>query len=627
MNTTLFVFGSVFGGVLFYLFCVLFGTFLFKIIQKKASHDILEQFVLSSGLGVGAVAMLLLLLGFLQLYSLSFLLGTFLFLLLLCFRQFSTMKNYAFGIKSLVCSAFSRKGLPCFCVFVLLLMMALFFLIATSPETEWDALSFHLATAKVYVREQGIVPIYYAYHAALPHLFDMLYVAGELWKSDVFSRAFVLCINLTIMIGIWIFGKKFFSEDAGIFGAVTFLTTPVLMVYMPATYIDIPLGIFALGAVWSFLCWKQDRCENWLVLTALFLGFAISSKIILAPLAVALVLAYWWYAIFENKLSHMIFWTFLFGFVVVLFLVPWFVFNYATLDNPVYPFLHGTFSGKYWSNDLAIWWSNARATYSTGKTVWNYFLIPVTLSFFPNTSGPIYGFSALYIMLVPLLLLFFDRKERETLCFLSVLLFICLTCWFLVAPDMRYLFYLVPFFAVLSGYVLTRILGDASFGSFCKRISCLLFVLVLLSNLFLFFVIFRSDVSLFAGNISRDTYIAQDSPIYYTSQWINANLATDAVVFLANDDKGYYIDRTYIIGYGVYSTYIDYIHLADADALAARLHELGVTHVLIHTYENGRLVNYPEYDTLHTTTLLSDLQTFHLTFLYSENDVAVYSLQ
>ena len=98
----------------------------------------------------------------------------------------------------------------------------------------------------------------------------------------------------------------------------------------------------------------------------------------------------------------------------------------------------------------------------------------------------------------------------------------------------------------------------------------------------------------------------------------------DAFLFLANDDKGYYFDRNYITGYGVFSTYIDYAHLEDGDALYKRLKELGITHVVMKVYDDGSLLGYAKYDEEHTTTLFNELKEKHLTLLYEKNNVSLY---
>lgn len=642
-NTLLFVLFSFFGSFFFFLFCSLFGTRLFSLFFPFSPHDI-SCFFLGTGLGIGVFAVLLLILGFTFGYSLVsfFILILFLLLLSLAFlaHYISLLRNTfsffvsQFSFDSPTCSLLS-SSYSLFCIrilcFLFIVFVLLFSLTSLSPETEWDAISFHLAIAKIYVREGYIIPIDYAYHAALPHLFDLLYIVGELFHTDVFSRVFVLLCNVTVVFGIWYLGTRLFSFCAGFFAALTFLTTPILMVYMPSTYIDTPLGLFVLCAFFSFWKWKETLNDSYLFLLALFLSFAITSKIILLPILLAFVLLYIRFSLFSSPISFRktIFWSFLVCFVVFLFFVPWLVFNFVFFDNPVYPFAEGIFHGRYWSPALAQWWHDARSTYSNGTSVVQYLLKPFVFTYMPNINGPIYGFSPMYLLFIPLVFLYLQKSAvvESVLCILF-LLWVYVTGWFILAPDMRYMFCVMPFFALLVGFAIDQCI--LHFSQISARISSfiqIIFVLVIISNLFLFFVIFRADVLLWTRQMTRDAYITQDTPNYPAALWMNAHLSSDAIVFFANDDKGYYLDRSYITGYGVYSTYIDYAHLSDTDALADRLHALGVTHVLIHTYENGRLINHPEYYTEHTTTLFHELIENYLTLLYEENDVAVYLLQ
>ncbi|MBI5003357.1 glycosyltransferase family 39 protein [Candidatus Woesearchaeota archaeon] len=619
------------GGILFYIYCLLLGTKIFKFWTKKTkteSTETGEQFFISVSLGIGVVALLLLLLGIAKSYT-PFLMSIFFILTTgIAVTEYKTLFTYFKEAAAWLREKKKESVIYTIAKYCMLLLLIFYFVVALSPETEWDAISFHLVTAKVYVREQAMVPIYYTYHAALPHLFDMLYVVGELVKSDVLSRVFVLCVDLTIVFGIWMFGKKMFSEEAGILAALIFMTTPVLMVYFPATYVDIPISIFALSAIGCFWQWKQTNKKAWLFLSVLNAGFAATAKISTAPLIGALFVLYIWHARKQEEKGMQMLKTILIcGCILGLLFLPWFTFNAVHFNNPVYPFAEGIFEGKYWNEELAVWWKNQRDHYNTGEGVLQYGFIPFTLTFMPNLTGPIYGFSPFYLMFIPILwILKKIKEEREKTVFLSVLAVICMTGWFILAPDMRYMFYILPLFAILAGAGITKVYKVYENKRRKKRIVTICILFILLSNIFFFFVIFRNDVKMWAGIISRDEYKAIDTLNYYAAQWANENLPEDAIIFLANDDKGYYFEREFITGYGVFSAYVDYPQLKDGEALYQRLKELGVTHVLFRVYEDGSMLGYEEYYNDHTTALFKELTQEYATTLYTENNCTIYVL-
>ncbi|MEW6617670.1 MAG: phospholipid carrier-dependent glycosyltransferase [Patescibacteria group bacterium] len=623
MNIILWILCSMAGGIVFFLFSLLLGSKMLSILKVNAPDE--EWFLFSAGLGVGISAGLLLVLGFMGAYTKEIILLTAVAISILCISEVKKIIISAQSIKNTAKK--NENFLNKIMRSVLILFALLFVLVAASPETEWDAISFHLATAKVYIEHQQIVPIYYAYHAALPHLFDMLYVVGELWNSDVLSRMFVLLCNLTIVLGIWILGKKLFSERAGLIGACIFLTTPILMVYMPSTYIDIPLGLFAVCAILAIWNWKQATQKErwiWVWITALMCTFMVSSKIVTLPFVAGCMLYFLWHIWKTKKMQEATKGITIFALCLVIILGPWMIFNYIHLNNPIYPFADTIFHGKYWSPELAQWWSDARNTYSGGKNITDFILKPFILTYIPNINGPIYGFSPIYLMFIPLLVFWAGEKRKELTCIGSIA-FISWLGWCILAPDMRYIFYLIPILALSAGYAIDSLFIDTNIKEYTKKIVYLVMALIVLSNLLFFFVIFRNDVQMWTGKITREEFITIDTPNYFVAQWANKNLPQEAFIFLANDDKGYYFDREYTLGYGIFSTYIDYAHLSDGDALYQRLKEIGITHVLFKEYETG-LIGYDKYYNEHTTQLFEELKEEHLTEIYEKNSVYLYEL-
>lgn len=630
-ESLLWISASAIGGLLLYFYCVLIGTKLFKVLKEKTgieTQERSEEFFLSTSIGIGVVAFFLLIIGIAKGYTPLIMSVFFMLTTGIVITEYKTIQAYCKEAWFFIRQRKEENRIMKAAKWCMIAMFLLYFIVALSPETEWDSISFHLATAKVYVREQAMVPIYYTYHAALPHLFDMLYVIGEMVRSDVFSRVFVLCVNLTIAFGIWMFGKKMFSQEAGIFAVLIFMTTPVLMVYFPATYVDIPMSIFALSAVWCFWQWRKEERKVWLFLTVLYAGFAATAKMSTVPLLGALFIMYLWYRKERKHATKEIVKTCITaGIIIGLLFLPWFAFNAVHFNNPIYPFGEGIFHGKYWNGELAEWWQGQREQYNTGVGFLSYLLTPLALTFMPNLTGPIYGFSPFYLIFIPLVI-FLKRTEEEekNSLFLMAIGFLSMTGWFILAPDMRYMFYVLPLFAMLAGAGIKSTYNVYEKKKWGKRILTVTILFIILSNLFFFFVIFRNDVKMWAGIITRDEYKAIDTPNYYAVQWANKNLPKEAVVFLANDDKGYYLERKFVTGYGIFSAYVDYPQLENGEALYQRLKELGVTHLMIRVYEDGGVLGYQGYYNDHTTQLFKELTEEYASVLYTENNSTIYVL-
>ena len=308
-------------------------------------------------------------------------------------------------------------------------------------------------------------------------------------------------------------------------------------------------------------------------------------------------------------------------------LLPWLAFNVVHFDNPIYPFAEGVFHGKYWNPELAQWWVESRSDYLNGTSLIQYFLLPITFTYSPNVSGPIYGFSPLYFIFIPLLFLFsWKREHRSLLLFILFFLFVSITAWFNAAPDWRYFFYIFPFLGVLVGVSVVHLFNSKKISSFVKKSIAFALLLVFLSNLFFFFVIFRQDVALWTGKITRDEYRLHDTQNYAVAQYINEHLPTDALLFLGYDDKGYYFDRPFLLGIRHFSTYVDYLAMQSSSDFHARLKELGVTHVVLTSHPNVGVVPQGNDVSEYVLELYEGLREEYLEFIYEENDVGLYLL-
>jgi 4-amino-4-deoxy-L-arabinose transferase-like glycosyltransferase len=610
-------------GILLFLVCILLGTKIQKLLRIQSNKE--ENIVFSIGLGIGTMGLILFALGLAELYTKTAMITATIILLSLCIKEIPQITS---SIKAVIKSfrETSNKGIYKALLYTNLLFSTLILLVALSPETEWDAISYHLATPKIYAMNEALVPIYYAWHTAPPHLLNMLYVVGEIFQSDVTSRVFIALMNLTLVLGVFLFGKRYFSEKTGLFAATILLATPILLVYFSSTYVDLPLGLFVLLAVWSFWLWKESNQMKYLFLTALFCGFAITTKLVVAPVIPILGIAYWYYA-YQKKtpFTSVMTKTIVIGCIIAILLMPWLTFNYVHFDNPIYPWAEGIFEGRYWNSDLTNFWSTARDDYLNGTEFTQFLLLPITFTYMPNVSGPIYGFTPFFFAFIPLLFLYqWKRKTKSILSFICFFAIANIIVWFIAAPDWRYIFYILPFLALLTAHAITTIFEDQQCSMITKRIIAASIILIIISSLFFFFVIFRLDIQLWTNEVTREEFKAHDTQNYWVAQYINKNLAEDAVLFLGYDDKTYYFDRVTIVGNGEFSTYVDYTNMEDGDAFYTRLEELGVTHVVITQNENGIVPG--TYQQEHILQLYNDLISNYLEPIFEKNGSTLYEL-
>ncbi len=76
-------------------------------------------------------------------------------------------------------------------------------------------------------------------------------------------------------------------------------------------------------------------------------------------------------------------------------------------------------------------------------------------------------------------------------------------------------------------------------------------ILILISNIVLLIVIHRNAFQFLAGIQTKEDYIQHYLQNYEMTQWINTHLEDNAYIFVANDDRTYFIDKPYFRGYAI----------------------------------------------------------------------------
>ena len=139
----------------------------------------------------------------------------------------------------------------------------------------------------------------------------------------------------------------------------------------------------------------------------------------------------------------------------------------------------------------------------------------------------------------------------------------------------------------------------------------------------------RDAVQVLIGMQTNSEYIQEHVQNYELAQWVNKNLEDTSLLFIANDDRGYYFEKNYILGYPIIQGYIDYFEFDSADKLRARLKREGVTHIVLtyhHTSEGTTLTIFNNFYNSCITKIWLDLVEEHGEFIIEKNNVYLYKL-
>jgi len=236
------------------------------------------------------------------------------------------------------------------------------FLGTTVPEVFYDALVYHLAVPQAYLTAGRMIDLPYNHYSYLPLLVSMLYLwalaVGGMYCAKIFSFLLGLCLLAAIYSG----GKFLKDRGVGLVAAAMFLGMPLVLNLFWMSNSDLGAAFFLTLALLGFWRWRQNPQKHirWLYLSGLCGGFALASKYTAALGVGLLALAAIWEGL-RHKDSPRFSSVALYGFLILLPLVPWWVRNYAYKKNPFFPYMVNTLGGTNADPALiARWYAETR---------------------------------------------------------------------------------------------------------------------------------------------------------------------------------------------------------------------------------------------------------------------------
>lgn len=439
------------------------------------------------------------------------------------------------------------KGIELLFFAFLVIVAILLFIMVLTPEIGKDALSYHLAVPKLYLRNHGFYFIEGNIFANYPLFGEMLYLLGLFLHNDILAKGihFVFLIatllGMNALISNTLEGRGFFNLSA-----LAFVTIPSVFIVSHVANNDLIVTYYVFGAVLSFINWSKAMQKKWLILSGLFTGLAIACKYTSLLLPFMGVLGILWIGR-QQKLATSEAFGCLFIFVLMLIVsgCPFYIKNFMETGNPLYPFLYSLFSGTGWDVQQARYYDIFLHNLGMGREFLDYLILPWNLSIhaqldsarFDGIIGPI------FLVMVP-----FALGMRNTSAELKIIIIYCaisFVFWALSVQQVRYLFHILPFMAVISGIVF------AYYQKMNKGIFMLFFALIsgcLIFNLYHVVKDFThiKPWAFVAGKEERGKFLERNIASYAIADYVNHNLPLNSRIFLIYmRNFGFLYDRAY----------------------------------------------------------------------------------
>ncbi len=501
------------------------GDFIARSMKIRSSR--LENFVFSTGLGLGIIAYIVFILGQAGLVYFKILIITLCVLFALFFKNilllikdlYSYVKNIKIGDWSL----FDK---------ILLAVLTLAFVFslagALAPPIGNDALAYHLIHPKIFIKTHSVSFIPYTRESLWPYLTEMLFTLGMLLENSILAKLFHYLFGVLAAIAVYCFARRFVNRKAGLLSAALFYLSPGIFMQASYAYVDLSLCFYVFCAFYLFLSWITDREIQYLVFSGILFGLALSVKI-LAAIGLIPVLVLLLYVLVKEKNLIKTYISHLSAFLIPLFLFSfiWYLRSYLITGNPVYPFMHEVFGSGWSAAHIAESYGYMKGPIGLLRLPWD--LVMHMESF----GGEQIGF--LFLALLPALI--FTRWGNRSRRFMAFFMIIYMALWFKIDQNIRFLFPVFPVAFVLISDGLDQIFIKRNFKLLKTFIS-----IGLVFNLSLAFYYNVGPIKILTGRISEDEYLLKKERTYAVSKWVNSNVSKDSLLILAGETREYYFD-------------------------------------------------------------------------------------
>jgi len=526
----------------------------------------IETIVFSFALGMGFISFLVFFLGLLHILFLKWVM----LILILTTLAFSR-SAYSFIKSNLLLSydfkfIYSSK-LRIFLTVLVSLSLLMTLIGAVAPAKGNDALVYHLSDARYFAQNHLVTFIPYTSNSIWPYFMQMLFTLAFLFDNPLLAKLFHYAMALFGGLAVYSFGRRFINKEVAILAAAIFYLTPGVFTQATYAYIDIGWAFYGFLGFYAILLRDSSSERRLLIFAGVMCGIAADTKYIglITPVVIGLVLIIKGFLYRENykdlTKSFM-----LFTITVIVVIFPYYIRPYLYTGNPLYPFYVKYIGESGWYKPSG---------FGMDKNLLNFIVSPWFLTYYP---GKIFGgsesqLSPLYLAFLPALI--FLRKKGKPILLISIFVGIFYFFWFFKFPAVRYILPIIPFLALLCGYVVWAMDNRSRYFGYLIKI---IFSVFLVLNFGLCIYYNREELVFFSNGANVEDYLSKQDRSSKIFQYINKNTPPTSKILLVNEIRTFYLNRENIrdLYYRVYDKY----HLNGVDKIITDIKAKGITHVL-----------------------------------------------
>lgn len=223
-------------------------------------------------------------------------------------------------------------------VFFLLFIFSIINLVgALGPETAFDSLWYHLTIPKIFIEKGSTYFIEgnLFYYSLMPKLTEMLYLSSLILSNEILAKTIHFMFGILALCVVYKLARLYTNKFYSLVASLIFYSNLVVAWLSITAFADLTRAFYESLSLCSYLLFKTQNKERYLILSAAFLGFSIASKvlsILSVPIFILLLFL-------NNKESLEIKIRNSFKFLLITFVVssPFYLQSFYYTQNPVYP--------------------------------------------------------------------------------------------------------------------------------------------------------------------------------------------------------------------------------------------------------------------------------------------------
>lgn len=484
------------------------------------------------------------------------------------------------------------------------------------PPVSRDALDHHLEIPKLYLQHGGIYEIPALNFSYYPMNLDLLYLLPLYLGNDIAPKFIHFAFALLTAWMIFAYLKRRLNMAYALFGALLFLSVPIIIKLSMTAYVDLGLIFFSFASILYIFKWCEHGFKKrYLIIAGIFCGLALGTKynglivFFLLTLFVPFVHSRAMQVQSQtppaaiSRLRRSGFFRSagygaLFLVTALIVFSPWMIRNYRWTGNPLYPLYDNFFNAQTQAAPESK--SRSMGHFAARKFVYKETAIetlgiPVRIFFQGRDDNPKYFDGRLnpYLIFLPIFAFLGLRKNTDRVKMEKKLLLSFAVLYLLyadVSTDMRirYIAPIIPPLVILSVYgwqtLVQRVVTVRP--QFQHRIlygSVILLVGGLMAlNASYLYSQFRivQPLAYLSGKVSRDAYIERFRPEYAAMTYINRRLPADAkILAFFVGRRGYYCSRPIFFAPPVFDNAL--VDQTGTAKFLAVLKTHAITHLLI----------------------------------------------